>query len=123
MSTITRSLAEVTLTRVDDGPAGEDAAVLRIDSSRGTVFKNNQVSTVLNVTIYVGSDRITNITQLHERFGSGAYLQWYWQRSGDSDYGIIISTDSKLSNDGFTLTLTPADVDVKVTFRCELITE
>ncbi len=106
----------------ETGDSGEDAAVLRIDSSRGTVFKNNAVSTVLTVTIYVGSDRITNITQLRNRFGSGAYLQWYWLRLDDSDYGIIVASDTKLSNDGFTLTLTPQDVDTKVTFRCELIT-
>ena len=103
------------------GADGEDAVVLRIDSSRGTVFKNNAVSTVLKVTIYSGEAIITNITSLRNKFGAGAYLQWYWQRLDDSDYGIIVATDHKLSDNGFTLTLTPEDVDVKVTFRCELI--
>lgn len=108
--------------RMDSGEfKGEDGIVLRIDSSRGTVFKNNQVSTVLTVTIFSGSDIITNITQLRTKFGQNAYLQWYWLLMDESDYGIIIATDSKLSNDGFTLTLTPEEVDVKVTFRCELI--
>ena len=107
---------------VDRADAGEfDAAVLRIDSSRGTVFKNNQVSTVLTIAIYIGSLRITNITDLRAKFGASAHLQWYWQRLGEDSYGIIVDSDSKLSNDGFTLTLTPADVDTKVTFRCELI--
>lgn len=103
------------------GDSGEDAVVLRIDSSRGTVFKNNQVSTVLTVTIFSGSDIINNLTALHSKFGNTAYLQWYWQKIDESDYGIIVSTDHKLSNDGFTLTLTPDEVDVKVTFRCELL--
>lgn len=44
------------------GAAGEAATTLRIDSSRGTVFKNNEVSTVLSVVIYHGSQRITDIT-------------------------------------------------------------
>ena len=108
----------VSLTNGDDG---EDGVVLRIDSSKGTVFKNNQVSTVLTVTVYAGSDRITNITDLRRRFGAGAYLQWYWQKIDESDYGVIVASDHKLSNDGFSLTLTPEEVDVKVTFRCELI--
>ena len=102
---------------------GEDAAVLRIDSSRGTVFKNNQVSTVLTVAIYRGSKRITNITELHREFGNSSYLQWKWQKIDESDFGIIVASDRKLSDDGFTLTLTPDEVDTKVTFMCELITD
>lgn len=113
----------VNMTETTGGPgtAGEDAVLLRIDSTRGTVFKNNMVSTVLTVSVFVGSDIITNITQLRSKFGAGAYLQWYWLRVDDSDYGIIVSTDPKLSNDGFSLTLTPNDFDTKVTFRCQLI--
>lgn len=102
---------------------GEDGVVLRIGSSRGTVFKNNDVSTVLTVTVYSGNDRITNLTDLRAKFGSGACLQWYWQQMDQSDYGIIVASDSKLSDDGFTLTLTPEEVDTKVTFICELITD
>ena len=102
---------------------GIDAAVLRIDSSRGTVFKNNSVNTVLTVAIYIGGQRITNITDLRSTFGTSAHLQWYWQRLGEDAFGIIVDSDHKLSNDGFTLTLTPEEVDTKVTFMCELITD
>lgn len=109
--------------RMDSGEfRGEDAVVLRIDSSRGTVFKNNMIQTVLTVTIYSGGDRITNAAQLHAKFGNAAYLQWYWLRLDDDEYGIIPASDSKLSDSGFTMILTPATVDTKVTFRCELIT-
>ena len=103
------------------GEDGEDAIVLKIDSSRGTLFKTNTVSTTLTVTIYSGGDRITDIQGLRQKYGNGAYLQWYWLRLDDDDYGIIVSTDHKLSNNGFALTLTPDEVDTKVTFRCELI--
>lgn len=109
------------ISRIQDGENGEDAVVLRIDSSRGNVFKNNSVSTVLTVTIHSGSERITNITALRARFGQSAHLQWYWQRIGDNTYGEILASDSKLSDNGFSLTLTPADVDTKVTFMCELV--
>ena len=111
--------------QVDDSveEAMQDAtpAVLRIDSSRGTVFKNSQVSTVLSVAIYYGSHRITDIVTLHSLLGAGAHLQWSWQRIDEDRYGVISASDSRLGNDGFTLTLTPADVDIKVTFMCELI--
>lgn len=103
------------------GADGEDATVLRIDSSRGTVFKNNQVSTVLSVAIYHGPDRITDTAGLARVFGPGAYLQWRWQRMGEDNYGIISSDDSRIGDGGFTFTLSPADVDTKVTFMCELI--
>lgn len=105
----------------NDGKSGEDATVLRIDSSRGTVFKNNSMSTVLSVCVYRGSERITNISELHSEFGSASYLQWSWQRIDESEFGIISSTDPMLSNDGFSLTISADNVDTKITFMCELI--
>lgn len=104
------------------GPNGENAVLLRIDSSRGTVFKNDSISTVLSAVIYNGSNRITGIDDLHSIFGSGAYLQWYWQKVDDETFGVISSGDSMISNNGFTLTITANQVDTKVTFMCELIT-
>lgn len=99
----------------------EITTLLRIESSRGTVFKNDHVETVLSVVIYHGKKRITNATELSETFGSGAYLQWKWQRLDDDSFGIIASADPRFGDDGFTFTLKPEDVDTKVTFMCELI--
>lgn len=100
----------------------EDTTVLlMIDSSNGLCFKNSAVSTVLTVTIYRGADRITNITTLREKMGNSVYLQWKWKRLNDSDYGIISASDSRISENGFKFTLSPQDVDTKVTFLCELI--
>lgn len=101
----------------------EITTLLRIESSRGTVFKNNTVSTVLSVVIYHGKDRITDIDKLHKVYGSSAYIQWKWQRLEEETYGIILSTDSRIENGGFSFVLTPDDVDTKVTFMCELITD
>ena len=103
------------------GASGEDAILLRIDSSRGTVFKNNAVSTVLSVIIYHGGTRIETGSQLAAEFGSGAYLQWEWLRMDDDTYGTIVATDERLSDKGFHFTLSPEDVDAKVTFRCNLM--
>lgn len=105
------------------GSAGEDATVLRIDSSRGTVFKNSEVATVLSVAIYKGGLRITDVEALRAEFGSTAYLEWYWQRINEETFGVISASDSRISEGGFALTLTPDDVDTKVTFMCQLITD
>lgn len=104
------------------GDKGEDSTLLRIESSRGTVFKNDQVSTVLSVVIYHGSQRITDSATMKSVFGNGAYLQWKWQRLDDDSFGVISSDDSRFGNNGFIFTLSPSDVDTKVTFMCELIT-
>ena len=113
--------------QVDDSveEAMQDAtpALLRIDSSRGTVFKDNNVATVLTVSIHYGSVIIENITALRAAFGNSAHLQWEWLRMDEDRYGVISSSDSRLSNDGFSLTLGPQDVDTKVTFRCILLDE
>ena len=79
------------------------------------------MSTVLNVVIYKGKELVKNITDLHRVFGSSSYLQWYWQKVNEDEFGVILSTDEKISNDGFSLTISSEDVDTKVTFRCELI--
>lgn len=104
------------------GAKGEDSTLLRIESSRGTVFKNDQVSTVLSVVIYHGSQRITDSATMKSVFGNGAYIQWKWQRLDDDTFGVISADDSRFGNDGFSFTLSPSDVDTKVTFMCELIT-
>lgn len=109
--------------RGEAGSSGEDATVLRISSSRGNVFKNNMVSTVLMVTIYKGPKTITNRTELVNEYGSNARLVWRWQRYGESEFYSLVSTDSRIINDGFALTLSPEDVDTKVTFECQLITD
>ena len=100
-----------------------NSAVLRIESSRGTVFKNNQVSTVLSVVVYKGSKRITDISELKKEFGSSAYIEWCWQKMDEETFGTILSTDSRIGNEGFTLSLTPADVNTKAVFMCQLITD
>lgn len=100
----------------------EITTLLCIESSRGNVFKNDSVSTVLSAVIYRGNQRITDMTTLREAMGNGVYLEWSWQRMEDQTFGVISSDDSHIGNDGFTFTLGPDDVDTKVTFLCQLIT-
>ena len=77
----------------------------------------------MSTVIYKGSKRITDISTLKNEYGDTAYLEWSEQRLNEESFGTILSTDSRISNDGFSLTLSPEDVDTKVTFMCQLITE
>lgn len=107
--------------RADSGEFdGEDAVLLRIDSSRGNVFKNSMVETVLTVNIIKAGETIRTATRMREVFGENAAIRWYWKKIGEDVFHIILDTDSMISDEGFTLTLTPDKVDTKVTFQCEL---
>ena len=102
------------------GNDGTPAVLLRIDSSRGTAFKNNMISTVLSVTIFFGDKQINNIYDLHDTIGPASYLEWFWRRIDDDDFGLISSSDDRLGNAGFTLTVSPDDVDEQTVFQCVL---
>ena len=123
VDTFTTKTSKTVVQSAKDGRDGQDAVTLRIDSSRGTVFKNSDVSTVLNVVIFKGGKTITDPASMRSEFGSNAYLEWYWQRIGEETFGTILATDSRISNEGFSLSLSPSDVDTKVVFKCQLVTE
>lgn len=123
VDTFTTKTSQTIVQSAKDGRDGQDAVTLRIDSSRGTVFKNSDVSTVLNIVIFKGGKTITDPASMRSEFGSNAYLEWYWQRIGEETFGTILATDSRISNEGFSLSLSPSDVDTKVVFKCQLVTE
>lgn len=123
LQSFTSQTSKVTVIPGNNGKAGQDAVTLRIDSSRGTVFKNTGVSTTLNVVIFKGGKTITDAAAMRSEFGSNAYLEWQWQRMGEETFGTILATDSRITNEGFSLLLTPNDVNTKVVFRCQLVTE
>ena len=123
VDTFTTKTSKTVVQSAKDGRDGQDAVTLRIDSSRGTVFKNSDVSTVLNVVIFKGGKTITDPDSMRREFGSNSYLEWHWQRIGEEGFGTILATDSRISNEGFSLSLSPSDVDTKVVFKCQLVTE
>lgn len=102
------------------GDKGDDSVLLMIESSNGNIFKNTGVATILTVNIIVGDQRITSYRQLQDRFGSEAYLQWSVKRQGETEFADIPADDSRISDNGFILTLTPTDVNVKTVFDCSL---
>lgn len=104
---------------VSSASDGEDAALIYIHSSNGTIFRADNTGTVLTVTIYYGSDAIRTLANLQTAFGSAAHLEWYEQAYGSSTYTQI--TDSRISDNGFTLTLTSSDVADRATYNCRLL--
>lgn len=102
------------------GDKGEDSILLMIESSNGNIFKNTGVATTLTVNVIVGDQRITSYRQLQERFGSEAYLQWSVKRQGETEFTDLPADDSRISDNGFILTLNPNDVNVKTVFDCSL---
>jgi len=102
----------------------KDLVTLRIDSSRGTVFKNSEVSTVLTVRCYKRGQEITTLTALRQAMlDATARIRWYVLREGDTDWVSLADSDPMFSNDGFTLTVAPDDVTVKCTFKAEIVTD
>ena len=104
-----------------NGQDGEDAVVLRLDSTRGLVFKNNWYDTQLRVTVIKGGESITDLQALQAQFGVGAYLQWYFRKQVDQEWSTMSVSDSRITEGGFCLTVTPDDVDEQITFQCDLI--
>lgn len=102
----------------------KDLVTLRIDSSRGTVFKNSEVSTVLTVRCYKRGQDLTTLTALRQAMlDATARIRWYVLREGDTDWVSLADSDHMISNDGFTLTVAPDDVTVKCTFKAEIVTD
>lgn len=104
------------------GAQGMDATTLLIDSSGGTVFKNSKIATTLTVTVYKGAKAINTLSELKREYGTGAYLEWSWKRLTDATFGVLLVTDHRISDDGFTFTISPGEVDRKVVLKCQLIT-
>ena len=104
------------------GQPGVDATTLLIDSSGGTVFKNSKIATTLTVTVYKGAKAIKTLSELKREYGTGAYLEWSWKRLTDATFGVLLVTDNRISDDGFTFTISPGEVDRKVVLKCQLIT-
>lgn len=102
------------------GEDGEDAILLMIFSSNGTSFKNSSVATTLTVSIFVGGEEITSSDQMYAKFGDSAVLRWEKKEFGQSEFTEIPPTDSRLSDNGFILTLNANDIYKQTVFNCYL---
>ena len=99
-----------------------DGAFLVLTSTNGQLFKNGAESTILQVAIFPnGGDRCDTISQVRDRFGETAYIEWKWMHESSGEWGTMLSTDSHISHDGMWLTVGPDDVATKTTFSASLV--
>ena len=102
------------------GEKGEDAVILQILSSNGNLFKNSTISTSLTVTIITSGEMITSSTEMKNKFGNAATIEWEQKRFGETEFVPLSKDDPRLSDDGFILTLQPQDVYTQTVFNCGL---
>ena len=105
----------------EDGDAGEDATTLRVDSTRGLVFKNDWYDTELRVTVMHGARTILDLQTLREEYGGSAHLEWFWRKQADEDWHAMSAGDTHITEGGFVMRVTPDDVDEQILFQCDLV--
>lgn len=111
---------EENIKNIPAGKDGADAVLLTVSSVNGNMFKNTGVSTILTAVITVGGTIIDTAAKMHDYFGADAYLQWQIKKIGELEFTDIPLDDSRLSDEGFMLTVNVDDVDQKATFKCDL---
>lgn len=99
----------------------ELVTVIKIEPSNGTAFRNNKGETKLNAVVYRGSSRIVDIGHLRKEIGLSAKIEWSWKRLTDDTFGLIQDNDPRITNDGFTFSVTPDDVKTRTVFMCSLV--
>lgn len=101
---------------------GESVAAVEITTTNGAVIRNSQGTTTLEAAVLYGGERITDAETLKSYFGDGASLKWKEKKSGEIGFTAIAASDSRLSDNGFSLTVGAATITADVTFICELVT-
>lgn len=110
---------------IDDATAArryaEDVPIVTLSSTNGTVFKRNSgVSTTVVATIFTPAGRIDNATELHRRFGAGAYLEWGWRNVVTDAAHVLVLSDPRIIMDGFGLVVSPDDINTQAVITCSL---
>ena len=52
-----------------------------------------------------------------------ARIEWQWRRDDADDWSTILSSDSRLSDDGFSFTVSPADVNDRTCFEASVVVD
>ena len=100
--------------------ASENTSIT-IDSSKGTIFRGSEYETDLTVIVWSGALQITDITALHERYGASAKLVWTRKRNEEEQFSPVPT--SKITSNGFKVSLTAEDTADKAIYQCDLDAE
>ena len=78
----------------------------------------------LGTTVAFSSSRDGALTRATiAAFGTTARIEGKWQREDEDGWSTILSTDSRLSNNGFSLAVSPADVDARTSFEASVVVD
>ena len=121
MRTVTTYGNETTKTSAPVRTTGNSAILVDIHATRGIAFHNNDIDTTLRLTVLCGARRVTTLDELHDVLGSSAYIQWTALTGSARTPVIISNSDPMVTDDGFSLTLSPDNVDVSVTFTADVM--
>lgn len=102
------------------GSSGDDAITVQLTSDNGATFKNGLAGSNAEVTVWHGTAEISNITSLRSEFGSSAKLVWNEKSDTDEAFTPLASDDSRISDAGFKLAVTAADVHNRLIFKCNV---
>ena len=108
------------LIKGDKGDPGAPAPSVVVVSSNGTVFKFGIMDTTLMATVFWNGTEIKTLAALKAAFGNSAALEWKWFLPKTDQGGVILASDSRLSNNGFHLHITHEDVDTSAVFTCSV---
>lgn len=121
MRTVTTHGDGTTTTSAPVRTTGNSAILVDIHATRGIAFHNNDIDTTLRLTVLCGARRVTTLDELHAVLGSSAYIQWTALTGSERTPVIISNSDPMVTDDGFSLTLSPDNVDVSVTFTADVM--
>ena len=102
-----------------EAAANDSTAVVKVSSSKGTQFRDPDTTT-LTVTVYKGKNSATTKSELASLIGEDAYLQWY-RKLNDGEFVKMESSNSAISDDGFTLTAKPNSPHYSIAYKCDLV--
>lgn len=121
MRTVTTHGDKTTTTSAPVRTTGNSAILVDIHATRGIAFHNNDIDTTLRLTVLCGARRVTTLDELHAVLGSSAYIQWTALTGSARTPVIISNSDPMVTDDGFSLTLSPDNVDDSVTFTADVM--
>ncbi len=84
-------------------------------------LKNGQGSATLTIKIFTGSNVIENKAALVAKYGSETEIKWFEKKRGSSDYTEVDT--ERISDDGFSLSVTSDDVDGWTFYQAALYVE
>lgn len=125
-SSLSSVLSDIQQAKTDSANAvktAEDIPIITLSSTNGTVFKRNARTntTTIIATIFTPGGKIDNITDLRQRYGNSAYLQWGWRDSVTEADHVLLVTDSRITMNGFALTINSEDINTQAVITCSLV--